>query len=160
MDTDKSNLYDLLKNFDVAMLVTQRVKTIHARPMAIARLDKEMGAYLLTDSNSVKAQEINENRLVTLTFQGSRQFATVQGEIVVSHDKALLETIWKDAWKVWFPLGKTDPNIAILKFTAHEGEYWDNAGMQGIKYAYGAVKAYIAGERPSTDSSQHNKVAL
>ena len=30
----------------------------------------------------------------------------------------------------------------------------------GLKYALGAVKAYIAGDRPSLDSTQHNKVKL
>jgi general stress protein 26 len=160
MDKANSNFYDLLKNFDVAMLVTHQAQAMHARPMAIARLDKDMDVYLLTDAGSVKVHEIDKNPHALLTFQSSGQFASVKGEVVVTHDKALLETMWKEAWKVWFPLGKTDPNIAILKFTAHEGEFWNNAGMQGLKYAYGAVKAYIAGERPNTDSAQHNKITL
>jgi hypothetical protein len=142
------------------MLVTHHVKEMHARPMVIARLDKEMDVYLLTDSNSVKVHEISENPHATLTFQGTRQFVSMKGEVVVVHDKALLETMWKEAWKVWFPLGKTDPNIAILKFTAHEGEFWDNAGMQGLKFVYGAAKAYLTGERPKPDSAQHDKVTL
>ena len=64
--------------------------------------------------------------------------------------------MWKEAWKIWFPIGKSDPNIALLKFTAHEGEYWDNAGMQGLKYVYDAAKAYVTGERhkPTTHSMQ------
>lgn len=160
METGKSDLYDLLKNFDVGMLVTHHVRGMHARPMVIASLDKEMNAFLLTDSGSVKVHEISENPRATLTFQGTRQFAAVRGEVIISQDKALLDTLWKETWKIWFPLGKTDPNIAVLKFSAHEGEFWDNAGMQGIKYAYGAVKAYLAGERPQPDSSQHNKITL
>lgn len=68
--------------------------------------------------------------------------------------------MWKEVWKVWFPKGKSDPNIAILKFTAHEGEFWDNAGMQALKYVYSAAKAYISGARPKPDKEQHSKVVI
>ena len=160
MEKSESSLYDLLKNFDIAMLVTHHSRKMHARPMAIARLDKEMVTYLLTDLDSVKVHEINENPDASLTFQSSSQFASLKGEVTVSHERELLETMWKEIWKVWFPLGKADPNIAIIKFTPYEGEFWDNAGMQVIKYVYGAAKAYITGERPTLDSNQHNKIKL
>lgn len=160
MKNNDNSLYDLLKNFDIAMLVTHRSKEMHARPMVIARLDKVMDVYLLTDAESVKVHEIGKNPDALLTFQSAKQFVSVKGEVVVTQDRALLETMWKETWKVWFPGGKADSNIAILKFTAHEGEFWDNAGIQGLKYAYGAAKAYIAGERPHPDSAQHDKIKL
>lgn len=39
-------------------------------------------------------------------------------EITIEHDRVLLETMWKETWKVWFPMGIADPKIAVLKFTA------------------------------------------
>lgn len=51
MSTD---LYDLVSDFDVAMLVTHGTEGIHARPMTIARLDKGMcNAYLVTDVSAL-----------------------------------------------------------------------------------------------------------
>jgi general stress protein 26 len=160
MESGKSNLYEPVKNFDVAMLVTHYVNEMHARSMVVVRLDKAMDAYLLTDSDSVEVHKISENPHATLTFQSSRQFASTKGKVVVAHDEKLLETMWKEAWKVWFPLGKANPNIAILKFTPHEGEFWDNAGMKGLKFVYGAAKAYMTGEKPKPDSSQYKKIML
>jgi general stress protein 26 len=160
MGKSENLLHDVLKNFDVAILVTHHAKQMHARPMVVARLDADMDIYLLTDSDLVKVHEINQNPDALITFQSSKQFASVKGEVVLSHDRVLLESMWKETWKVWFPKGIVDPNVAILKFTAHEGEFWDNAGMQGLKYLYGAAKAYIAGERPTLDSSQHNIIKL
>jgi len=133
---------------------------MHARPMVIARLDKNMDALLITDNDTVKVKEISENAHALLTFQSARQFASVKGEVSISLDRTLLETMWKETWKVWFPLGQSDPNIAIWRFTAQEGAYWDNAGMLGLKYVFEAAKAYIAGERPKPDSAQHDKVKL
>lgn len=160
MENGQRSLYDLLKNFEVAMLVTHHAQAMHGRPMVIARLDAGMETYLLTDSDSVKVHEIEKNPDALLTFQSTRQFASVKGEVAIAQDKALLDTLWKETWKVWFPGGKADPNIAILKFTPHVGEFWDNAGMQGLKFVYSAAKAYMTGERPHPDSSQHDTVKL
>ena len=162
MDTNdgRNHLQDLVSDFEVAMLVTQSTNGIHARPMAIARLEDGIGAYLVTDINSLKIDEINANPDAVLTFQSARKFASVRGKLAVLSDRHLIEKMWKGAWKVWFPDGKSDPNICLLKFTAHEGEYWDNAGMNGLKYVYEAAKAYLDGETPKTDDAQHAKVRL
>jgi general stress protein 26 len=162
MDTndDRNHLYDVVKDFEVAMLVTHAADSMHARPMAIARLDEGMGAYLVTSSSSIKIDEIRANPRAVLTFQSASKFASVRGEVAVLKDPQLVESLWKEAWKLWFPAGKSDPNIALLQFTAHEGEYWDNAGMQGLKYVYAAAKAYIAGEKPQSDAEQHAQVRL
>lgn len=156
----ENNLYNVVKDFDEAMLVTHSARGIHARPMAIARLDESMMTYLLTDMNSIKVEEVRANPNASLTFQSARKFATVSGELTIDNDRALIETLWKETWKVWFPIGKSDPNIALLKLTPREGEFWDNAGIQGLKYVYAAAKAYVAGERPKPDAEQHSKVNM
>lgn len=156
----RTQLHDVVEDFDVAMLVTHTANAIHARPMVITKLDDGLGAYLVTDINSIKVEEVNANPHAVLTFQSSNQFASVRGEIAVLQDRQLIEKLWKEAWKVWFPAGKSDPNIALLRFTAHDGEYWDNAGVQGLKYVYDAAKAYFTGETPKTDKEQHAKVPL
>lgn len=160
-NSGSKNLYDLVSDFDVAMLVTHSGAGMHARPMTVARLDKEMlTVYLVTDINSVKVDEITADPSALLTFQGTRKFASVSGDLTVLQDRELIEQMWKEAWTLWFPKGKSDPSIALLKFTSKEGEFWDGAGMQALKFAYSAVKAFIAGERAQTDGDQHDKVSL
>ena len=156
----RKHLYDVVNDFDVAMLVTNTADGIHARPMTVARLDDDLGAYLVTDINSIKVDEISNDSHAVLTFQSNRKFASVRGELTVLSDRSMIEKMWKESWKLWFPEGKSDPKIALLKFTAHEGEYWDNAGMQGLKYIYQAAKAYVAGEMPEADDGQNAKVTL
>ena len=162
MDTNdaRNHLHNVVNDFEVAMLVTHTATKMHARPMAIACLEDGVGAYLVTDLNSLKVSEISANPNALLTFQSARRFASMHGELTVVRDGKLIEKIWKEVWTVWFPAGKSDPNIALLKFTAHEGEYWDNAGVLGLKYAYDAAKAYVTGETPQTDDAQHAKIHL
>lgn len=157
----KENLYDLLKEFDTAMFITCGAEhTMHARPMAVAELTADGNAYFVSGINSPKVAEIKEESHVTLTFQSSMQFATMRGTASVVRDQALVDRLWKEPWKVWFPQGKTDPNITMIKFTAHHGEYWDNAGLQGLKFVFAAAVAYVKGESPDAGEAQHAKVDM
>ena len=74
--------------------------------------------------------------------------------------RALIERLWSEAWRVWFPGGKDDPSLCLIRVEAREAEYWDNAGTQGIKYVLEAVKAYAKGETPAVDNKQNAKVGL
>jgi len=157
----QKHLYEMLKDFDTAMLVTRsRDGRMHARPMAVAELEPNGDAYFVTGIDSPKVAEIEADPHVTLTFQSPKQYAAVSGRVSVIRDRKLLDRLWKEAWKVWFPQGKEDPEISVLKFDAEHGELWDNAGAKGVKYAFEAAKAYAKGERPSTDADQHARVDL
>jgi general stress protein 26 len=159
-ETRKEHLYDLLEDFDTAMLVTHPGSGYaHARPMAVAELEPDADAYFVTAIDSPKIAEIEANPKVTLTFQSASKFASVSGRVSVVRDRALIDRLWKEAWKVWFPDGKADPRITLLKFDGEQGEYWDNSGLQGLKYVFEAAKAYAKGEEPATDRKQNAKDA-
>lgn len=129
--------------------------------MAIAELRADSDAYFVTSIDSPKVAEIKANPSVTLTFQSSNQYASLSGRATIVRDQALVDRLYKEDWKIWFPQGKTDPSISMLKFNAQHGEYWDNAGAQGLKFVFEAAKAYVKGERPKEDDQkQHAKVDL
>lgn len=158
---DGEHLYQLLEGFDTAMLVTRAADGhLHARPMAVADLHADADAYFVTSIDSPKVAEVYSDADVLLTFQSATQYAAVYGRVNVIRDRELVERLWKDAWKVWFPRGKSDPSIAILRFDADHGEFWNSAGMRGVRYAFEAAKAYVRGETPRTDSDVHGRVRL
>ena len=158
---DAEHLYELLEGFDTAMLVTRAADGhLHARPMAVAELRADADAYFVTSIETPKVAEIRADADVLLTFQSQSQYAAVYGRVNVVRDRELIDRLWKEAWKVWFPRGKSDPSIALLRFDAEHGEFWNNAGMQGVRYAFEAAKAYVRGERPGTSREQHGRTDL
>jgi general stress protein 26 len=155
------HLYDLLKDFDTAMLITRAADGhLHARPMAVAELRADADVYFVTNVGSPKIGEIQTDAVVLLTFQSARQYAAVYGRVNVVQVRNLIDRWWKEAWKVWFPRGKSDPSSARLRFDAERGEFWDNAGLRGVQYAFEAAKAYLRGDTPQTDADQHGRVRL
>ncbi len=159
--SQQRQLKDLLKGFDTAMLVTRGANgRVHARPMGVAEINDAGDLYFVTAAGSAKVNEIEKDSDVTLIFQGRLTFVSLSGTAEVVTDQALIDKLWTEAWRVWFPKGKSDPALRLLQVVPDEAEYWDSSGLEGISYAFEAAKAYIKGERPVTTQEQHGKVAL
>jgi general stress protein 26 len=159
----REHLVTILKDFDTAMLMTRTGSgQLRARPMALAEVQSDGTVYLAAQINSEKVNELIVEPSVGLAMQGKMKFASVSGRATVSRDRGLIERLWKDSWKVWFPKGKSDPDICIIAFDAMEGEYWDNSGLSGVKFVIKAAKALLSGEelRGSGDESANAKVQL
>ena len=138
---DQKQFHELAAGFDTAMLVTQQPDgVVHARPMAGAGLRPDGTTYFSTALDSPKIDELAANDEVLVTFQAEQQFATLRGKITVSKDFALIERLWQPDWEVWFPRGKTDPNLCILVLAARDGEFWDQRGGDAIGYRFVDVK--------------------
>jgi general stress protein 26 len=160
MDTEQ-HLYDLIKDFRTAMLVTHTSSEgMHGRPMAVAQLKPDADAYFASSFDSPKIAEIQANPHVLVLFQSSAQFAAIEGRATIVRDRALIEKLWLKEWSVWFPGGKDDPSLCLVKVDATAGEYWDNSGMQGLKYLFEGLKALIRREKPKVDEKVHAKVSI
>ncbi len=156
------HLNELLKNFSTAMMVTRAGdRSIHARPMHIAEISEDGNLYFATSLESSKLRDIENNSDVTLIFQADSIFVSLNGTAHTSTEQDLIDRLWSEAWRVWFPEGKDDPSLVILKIEPQDAEYWDNSGSKGISYTVAALKAYVTGERPAeADKGQHAKLDL
>lgn len=154
-------LSELLDGFDTAMLITNGLDgALNARPMAVADVSKESELFFVSSASSTKVKEVENDSDVTLIFQNKSTFVSLHGKAIVVQDLALVAKLWSEAWRVWFPEGKADPSIRLLKVSPLDAEYWDSSGVQGISYAFEAAKAYIKGTTPATSEKQHGKIAL
>lgn len=152
-------LAELLESFDTAMLITRHGEGgEHARPMAIAEIEGASTIWFVTSSDSPKVDEIRKDARVSATFQSDRKFVALSGTSAIVRDRARIEALWKDTWKIWFPDGKDDPSIALIRVEVEDAEFWDNAGVKGIRYAFEAMKGLIKGERPEAVAGAHGRV--
>ena len=157
----KDKLSELLADFDSAMLVTRTsAGELRSRPMAVADLEESGELLFVTERHSGKLEEIAADSHVNVAMQASRKFVSISGTAVAVDDRRKVAELWNEAWKVWFPGGKDDPTLILLKVHVDRGEYWDNSGMSGIKYLIEAGKAYLSGTKPDVagDPKVHGKV--
>jgi general stress protein 26 len=152
------HLKELLESFDTAMLVTRHGEGNHARPMAIAEVEGASTLWFVTTSDSPKVDEIRSDDRVSVTLQSARKFVALSGTSALIHDRERILALWKEDWRIWFPKGKEDPSIALIRVNVEDAEFWDNAGGKGIRYVFEAVKGIIKGERPDIVAGAHGRV--
>lgn len=163
MNDDLSKLQGLLSDFSTAMLVThQGTSGLHARPMAIAELEDSCVIWFITAKESGKVHEIEDDTNVSVICQKDHStYLSVYGSATLEQDRTHIERVWKEPFKVWFPSGKDDPNIALIRVDPHHAEYWDNSGFHKIQYLLKAAGACLTGTQPKIEEGQeHGRVQL
>ena len=161
--TPDNKLQELLQDFGIAMLVTRDSQgQLRSRPMAIVEVEQDGAVWLLTDRNSGKLDEISQDSHVNVSAQSSSKFVSISGRATAVENRQKVAELWRETFRVWFPGGKDDPSLILLKITGDVGEYWDNSGTSGIKYLIEAGRAYLSGTRPQLedDPKVHAKVKL
>ncbi len=158
----RQHLLALLKGFDTAMLATRTSGgALRARPMALAEVQDDGLVHVVAGLDDPKVAEIEADPHVGLFLQGKTQWVSISGTARVVRDRALIERLWSEVWRVWNPGGKDDPNLCMLAIEPHEGEYWDNAGARGVAFLLEAAKAYVTGTTPDDKKMDENaKVVL
>jgi general stress protein 26 len=148
--SEREKFLEVLNDFDDVMLVTHHVDGhLDARPMHVARVEEDGDMWFLTDGSSGKIAEIRKDSRAQVVGQHEdERWVSVAGTVEVVRDRGRIESLWAEPYRAWFPDGVDDPKIVALAFRADRGEYWDNAGVQGVEYALKVAKAYVTGARP------------
>jgi len=162
MDT-RAKVYEILKSFSTTMLVTcGHGKRAGSRPMQIAKADEGGDVWFFTSTDGGVAEEISREPAVLLVFQNERTaYLSLRGRARMVEDRALMQRLWKEPFRVWFPEGPADPDLALLAVEPVSAEYWDNRGRNRLEYLFEAAKAYVTGTRPEvSEPEQHAKVNM
>jgi len=158
----RDTLIETLKKFDTLMVVNEgRDGVLHGRPMAVAEIEPSGELWFVTSRSSEKTREVLANARALATGQQRGAYVSVSGRMAIVEDSARVRALWRDLWKVWFPNGKDDPELVLMRLSPESGEYWSTGGTAGVRYLFEAAKALITGQRPAEgDPEQHGRAQL
>jgi general stress protein 26 len=159
-DEHRARLREILDDAPAVMLTTRGRDRLETRPMDLQRVDDDGTMYFSTAIESAKAWAIDLDPRVQIAFQGKTKFAVVDGTARLVQDRTLIDELWKEDWKLWFPDGKDSPNIVIVVVEPERGEYWDMSGAKGLSFLFRAARAYIKGDGVEPRQDTHAKVRL
>jgi general stress protein 26 len=80
--------------------------------------------------------------MLTFAEPSSSKYLALKGRASASEDRAKIKELWNPMYKAWFPKGEDDPEIAVLKVTVTEGDYWEATSGKIVmmaKYAFAAA---------------------
>ena len=142
-------MWAMMKSISFAMLTTEDDDHLRARPMVAAQTDFDGVLWFFTRASSHKVDEVQQDQRVGVTYAdpSKQDYVSLSGKARLVRDKAAIDAHWGEAMRTWFPKGKDDPDIALLKVDVAMAEYWD-APSSTMVHAYGYVKAVLTGEPP------------
>src|SRR6266481_545617 len=104
--------------------------------MGCVQTDFEDTIWFLTFAHSSKVSEIEQDNRVSLS-----------GTACLVRDLEKLKELWSEAFRVWFPSGLDDPELALLAVRVEEAKYWTNAASM-VTYGWAYLKARLLGTSP------------
>jgi general stress protein 26 len=143
------DLYDLIDELDIAMMVTEVRDDLRSKPMK-THIDTETGhLWFLTKASSGKAIEILNEHAVNLAYAcpKSSTYVSVTGTVRVGHDKKKIDWMWPDESALWFQYEQNDPSVAAICVMPNIAEYWDSTDSKILK-SWEIVKSKLMGETP------------
>ena len=85
--------------------------------------------------------------------KGHDFFACLAGSVGVDNDRAMIDKLWNKQVEAWFPGGKDDPNLALLRFDIDDAEFWESDMSLS-----GRVKMLFGGKIDPSEEGSHAKV--
>jgi general stress protein 26 len=155
-----SHFLELLRAIHTGTVVTHLpTGKLRGRPMSVAHVEDDGVLWFFTSVTSGKVDELATDRRALVSLAETDKYVVLNGEMELVRDPVKARALWKEPFRVWFS-GPDDPNLMLLRFQPESGEYWNNAGAQGLKQAFRAAKAYVKGEplKDVDDPGIHGKL--
>lgn len=157
--TKIEKLRQLIDDVNVGMLTSLKEDgEFYSRPMNTMQLDDNGSLFFFSDQHTPDVHDIKVNNMVSVTYTNpeTNVYIALNGKLFLSHDQDKIDELWLPACKAWFPEGRQDPNLVLLKVELLKAEYWDSSASdmvvlfniwkamaKGKKYNEGDHKVFV-----------------
>lgn len=148
-NNDLAKVKELVEDIRIAMMTTvDEGDHLVSRPMAVMQMDSDGTLWFFTKKRSPKVDQIenNEQRVnVSFADADDASYVSISGTAEELYDRAKIDELWSAAAKPWFPEGKDDPELTLLKVHTEMAEYWDSTSSRMIRF-FEMARAAITGD--------------
>lgn len=140
----KSKLWKALKSDMTVMLGLVGVEEEHAQPMTAQLDEDEEGGpiwfFTARDVHLVRAMGSGHRAVASFASKGHDLFACLHGELVPDDDRATVDRLWNRFVAAWYPGGKDDPKLQLIRFDPERAQVWLNESsvFAGMKILLGS----------------------
>jgi general stress protein 26 len=153
-DDDMKTIAGLVKSAKIALVTTiTATGHLHSRPLAAQEVDFDGDLWFFTQDPSSKVDDIRENSQVNAAFESGKGYLSVAGTASIVRDRVRIDELWTPAVEAWFPEGKDDPTVALIKLSAESAEYWAS-NEPGVVTAFRIAKAIVTRSQPDVGENK------
>jgi general stress protein 26 len=156
---DLEKLRELVKEIDFCMLTTMdETGDLRSRPMSSnGDIDRDGDIWFFTSASSHKVSEIEKLPKVNVSFADpdNQHYVSVSGTAQLVRDRNKIEELWRPEFQMWFPEGKDDPDVALLRVSLEKAEYWDSPSST-VGFVLNFISSLVTGKE--ADHGENKKL--
>lgn len=141
----------LINQTGICMFYTNIQSGVYnTRPMANIEVDINGSCWFFTNKNSDIISDIEKDSRVHLVFSNpvKESYLDLRGCASIQYDRQSIEDKWNPIVKAWFPEGKDDPELCLIKVKTDEAHYWDNNHSKMVEILK-TVASIVTGKQPA-----------
>jgi general stress protein 26 len=131
------------------MLGAARAEGAHFAPMTTFA-EPETGSlwfYTQTDNSLAEAAQAGATGLYVFMSKDRKLQASIRGRLTASTDPLHRDKFWSPVVSAYFPKGKSDPHLIMLRLACEDTEVW-LSDSSVVKFAFEIAKANLTGAAP------------
>ncbi|OQW46019.1 MAG: general stress protein [Proteobacteria bacterium SG_bin6] len=126
----------------------------HSQPMTAQTLEDRQDALWFFASRDNRLA-IGGPAMAQFVSKGHDFFACLHGILSADEDRAMIDRLWSKQVEAWFPGGKEDPKLLLLRYDMESAELWE-----GDVSLTGQVKMLFGGTIKPSEAGEHAEVSL
>ncbi|WCT72093.1 pyridoxamine 5'-phosphate oxidase family protein [Sphingomonas naphthae] len=129
----EGKFWSALKSAPNLMLGLDGARDGHTQPMT-AQFEGEHGPiwfFTTKDNTLVAALGASHRAIASYTGKGHDLFATLHGTVTIDNDAATIDRLWSKEIEAWYPAGKADPSLTLLRLDPDKSTFWLNGSSIG-----------------------------
>jgi len=147
-------LWNDLQRHQIGMLGVVGEGPRHFQPMtAFAEPDNDE-IWFFTRNDTDLVRRIGEGCAAMFVLQAKDLHACIGGDLTIRHDEARMERYWNAVVAAWYPLGRDDPHLTMLRLCAVDAEVWLTAAGP-MRFAWEIAKANARRKTPDVGEHAH-----
>jgi len=140
-----AHLAQLIRDVRVAMMTTRAADgRLLSRRMGTKEVGFDGDLWFATGWDSDKVREIQADPRVNVAYASAdgNTYVSVAGTASLVRDRKRIDALWSPSMGRFFPGGKDDPDLCLIRVNAESAEYWDGPGEmlgQALHFVLSAV---------------------
>jgi general stress protein 26 len=144
----EQKLWDEIEKHDTGMLGIVGAAPHHTQPMTAFPEPEHGQIWFFTRTDSDLARGIGEGQTAMFVFQQKDIQACIAGQLTLQHDPARIDKYWNAVVAAWYPGGRSDPKLTLLRLDCDDAQVWiSQAGP--AKFAWEIAKANATKHTPN-----------
>ncbi len=149
----EDRLWKAIDDSRIGMLGVAGGEPRHMQPMTAFTERGSDCLWFFTGANHDLVRDIGPGHAGMFCFVSKDRelYACISGDLSIDNDRTRIDGFWNPLVSAWYPGGKDDPNLTLVRLDAIDAQIWISAGGP-IRLAWQTLKANVTKKQPDEGS--------